>query len=129
MDSEGAARDWVEGWRRAWPARDVDGIASMYSDGAVFSSNPFRAPDTARGYAERAFGEEELVRAWFGEPVVGDHRAAVEYWAILRAHAGEHVTIAGASFLQFASDGRVAAHRDYWTQTDGAHEPPAGWGE
>ncbi len=128
MDTARAARAWVEGWQRAWPSRDVDGVASLYADGAVFSSNPFRAPESARAYAERAFGEEDLVRAWFGHPVTCGERAAVEYWAVLRSPNGEEITIAGASFLSFAPDGRVIEHRDYWTQTNGSHEPPSGWG-
>jgi len=74
----------------------------------------------------RAFGEEDLVQAWFGEPVVSGDRAAVEYWAILRGD--DELTIAGAAFLRFAPDGRVADHRDYWDERAGAQEPPAGWG-
>jgi hypothetical protein len=104
----------------------VDGIAAMYTDDAVYSSHPFRPPETARSYVERAFGEEDLVQAWFGEPVVSDDRAAVEYWAILRAD--EELTIAGAAVLRFDADGRVAEHRDYWDQIAGRREPPAGWG-
>jgi SnoaL-like domain len=126
VGTEAAARRWIEAWRLAWPTRDVDGIAAMYADDAVYSSHPFRPPETARSYVERAFGEEELVQAWFGEPVLSDDRAAVEYWAILRAD--EELTIAGAAFLRFDADGRVIHHRDYWDQVDGRHEPPAGWG-
>jgi len=126
VSTEAAARRWIEGWLRAWPTRDVDGIAAMYTDDAVYSSHPFRPPETARSYVERAFGEEDLVQAWFGEPVVSDDRAAVEYWAILRAD--EELTIAGAAVLRFDADGRVAEHRDYWDQIAGRREPPAGWG-
>jgi hypothetical protein len=104
----------------------VDGIAAMYTDDAVYSSHPFRPPETARSYVERAFGEEDLVQVWFGEPVVSDDRAAVEYWAILRAD--EELTIAGAAVLRFDAAGRVADHRDYWDQIDGRWEPPEGWG-
>jgi SnoaL-like domain len=129
METEAAAHAWVEGWRRGWPRRDVDGIAAVYEDGAVYSSHPFRAAETARSYAERAFGEEDLVRAWFGEPVVSGDRAAVEYWAVLRTQAGDDITIAGAAFLRFGVDGRVTQHRDYWVQTDSSREPPSGWGE
>jgi hypothetical protein len=98
----------------------------MYADDAVYSSHPFREPQTARGYVERAFGEEDVVQAWFGEPVVSGDRAAVEYWAILRAEA--ELTIAGAAFLRFDDDGRVIQHRDYWDQIDGRREPAEGWG-
>jgi hypothetical protein len=98
----------------------------MYAEGAIYSANPFRAPETARSYVERAFGEEELVQAWFGEPVVSGSRAAIEYWAVLR---GDHeVTVAGTSMLRFDTDGRVLDHRDYWVPADEPREPPPGWG-
>ena len=126
MDAAIAARNWIDGWLRAWPTRDVEGIASMYTDDTVYSSHPFRPPDTARGYAERAFGEEDLVQAWFGEPIVSGDRAAIEYWAVLRG--GEELTIAGTAFLHFDAEGRVTDHRDYWTAVDGRREPPQGWG-
>jgi hypothetical protein len=128
MDTEAAVRRWIDAWETAWPTEDVDAIASLYVDGNVYSSHPFRQPETARSYLERAFGEEELVRAWFGEPLVDGSRAAVEYWAVLRSPAGEEVTIAGCAFLRFDDEGRVVGHRDCWDQADGAREPPHGWG-
>ena len=128
MDVAAAARAWVDTWRRAWPREDVEAIASMYAPGAVYSSHPFREPETARSYVERAFGEETLVEAWFGEPVVGGDRAAVEYWAVLRSPGGGELTIAGAAFLHFDADGRVTDHRDYWVQVDGRNTPREGFG-
>jgi ketosteroid isomerase-like protein len=127
MQTEAAARAWVATWLRAWPNRDVEAIAAMYADDARYASHPFRAPETARSYVSRAFGEESFVEAWFGEPVVAGERAAVEYWAILEA-AGAELTIAGAAVLRFDADGRVVEHRDYWDQIDGRREPPPGWG-
>jgi hypothetical protein len=100
----------------------------MYTDEASYGSHPFREAETARSYAERAFGEEDLVDAWFGDPVVDGDRAAVEYWAVLRPPGGDELTIAGAAFLHFDDDGRVVDQRDYWDQEDGRREPPAGWG-
>jgi hypothetical protein len=76
----------------------------MYTDDAVYSSHPFRPPETARSYVERAFGEEDLVQAWFGEPVVSDDRAAVEYWAILRA--AEAITLERALAESASKNGR-----------------------
>src|SRR6266571_7534855 len=122
MDTQAAVRRWIDAWQAAWPTEDVDTIASVYTDGVVYSSHPFRESETARGYVERAFGEEELVQAWFGEPLVDGARAAVEYWAVLRSPADEKLTIAGCAFLRFDEDGRVVDHRDYWDQTDGARE-------
>jgi hypothetical protein len=128
MDTRTAANSWTAAWQEGWPSRDVERIAAVYVDGPVYSSHPFREPDTARGYVERAFGEEDLVEAWFGEPVVDGRRAAVEYWAIL-AEDGRELTLAGAAFLRFERHGRrVTDHRDYWTMEEGPRKPPPGWG-
>jgi ketosteroid isomerase-like protein len=131
MDAESAARAWIEGWSRAWRAKDEEMVASLYADGASFRSLPFRephrGPDGTREYARSAFAEEEDVRCWFGEPFVAGDRATVEYWATL-VEGGKEVTIAGVALLRFASDGRVADQRDYWAMADGRREPPEGWG-
>jgi nuclear transport factor 2 (NTF2) superfamily protein len=127
VDPGTATRAWVEAWEAGWPAKDVERIASRYRPEAPYRSHPFRDVTTAREYVTRAFDEEELVRCWFGEPVIEDERAAVEYWAILRSPDGSHITIAGHSHLRFDEEGLVVEHRDYWTQRGGAVEPPAGW--
>lgn len=132
MDALEAARAWVTGWSRAWPAKDAGAVAALYTEDAVYRSHPFRQPHLgsagAAEYARTAFGEEEAVRIWFGEPVAGDGRAAVEYWAILHPAEGGEVTLAGTSVLRFAADGRVREHREYWSMQEGGREPPPGWG-
>ena len=128
MDTHAAVTEWIRAWQTAWPIEDVEMIASLYRPDAPYRSHPFREPSTARAYVTHAFAEEELIRCWFGEPVTQDDRAAVEYWAILRSPHGSDVTIAGHPHLRFDDEGLVIQHRDYWTQRDGAVEPPAGWG-
>jgi hypothetical protein len=128
MEAEVAARDWIDAWEKGWPARDAELIAARYAAAAPYLSHPFREPTTALEYIRWAFGEEDLVRCWFGEPVVGGDRAAIEYWGILRRPDGSDLTIAGTALLRFGADGLVHDHRDYWTQHEGAIEPPPGWG-
>jgi hypothetical protein len=127
VDAHAAARGWVEAWEAGWPAKDIERIASRYRPDAPYRSHPFRDVSTAREYVTQAFGEEELVRCWFGRPIVEGDRAAVEYWAILRTPDGADLTIAGSAHLRFDEAGLVIDHRDYWDQHDGAIEPP-GWG-
>jgi SnoaL-like domain len=128
VDAAAAARAWIDAWQRGWPAKDAELIAARYDPSASYRSHPFRDPTTALDYIRWAFGEEDLVRCWFGEPVTQDDRAAVEYWAILRGADGSETTVAGTAVLQFDSDGLVRTHRDYWAERGGAAEPPTGWG-
>jgi nuclear transport factor 2 (NTF2) superfamily protein len=128
MDTRAAVTAWVRAWQDGWPNDDVDLISARYRPDAPYRSHPFREPSTARAYVTQAFAEEKLVRCWFGEPVIQDDRAAVEYWAILRSPDGANVTIAGHSHLRFDEHGLVAEHRDYWSQRDGSVEPSLGWG-
>ena len=132
MDTEAAAGAWIEGWKRAWLAEDPDGVAALYADEAVFRTHPFReaqrASRGAREYAVQAFGDETALDVWFGEPVVGGGRAAVEWWAILEADGGRLLTLAGASVLRFGDDGRCVDQRDYWSMEEGRRERPTPWG-
>jgi hypothetical protein len=132
VDTEAAARAWVDAWSRAWPAADPEPLRAVYGDDAVFRSAPFRGPhlgsEGALAYARSAFAEQDdFTDCWFGEPVVAGDRAAVEYWAVL-VENGREVTIAGVAVLRFGPEGRVVAQRDYWALEPGAREPTPGWG-
>lgn len=125
MDADAAARAWVEGWSRAWPAKDADAVGALYADDAVFVSQPFRDPQPPAEYARWAFADEdeELVECRFGEPVVGDDRATVEYWALLRRPDGSEATLAGVAVIRFGADGRAVEQRDYWAIEEGRFPP------
>ena len=123
-DATTAARRWVEGWDRGWRATDPEPIAALYAQEAVFLTHPFRGGATPREYAVQAFADETLVEGpLWAEPLVAGDRAAVEYWAILRARTGEEVTISGVTVLRFAPSGLVVEHRDYWALEEGRFEP------
>ena len=120
-----AARAWVEAWELGWRTHDVEPIVARYATGAVFRSHPFREPEDPRGYVERVLAEEEAEpEVWFGEPIVDDDRASVEYWAIVRYEGREH-TLAGTTLLRFDADGLVVEHRDYWALEPRRLERPA----
>jgi ketosteroid isomerase-like protein len=127
MDTEAAARGWVEGWTRGWTGPDAALIAALYAADAVFVSQPFRAPADPRAYAEWAFTEEDEVECRFGDPRVSGDTAVVEYWAWIRFE-GREQTLGGVALLRFDGDGKVTEQRDYWAMEDGRIDPPAGWG-
>jgi hypothetical protein len=45
MDPETAARCWADTGSRAWPQRDVEAIAALYAETAVYRSPAFRQAD------------------------------------------------------------------------------------
>ena len=125
-----AARRWAETWQRGWNERDVEAIVELYAEDAIFSTEPFRepfiGPAGARRYVAGAFAEEESATARFGEPVVGEGRAAVPWWASL-VENGKPITLAGTSLLRFNDDGLVVEQWDAWNQSDKRRDAPDWW--
>jgi ketosteroid isomerase-like protein len=133
VDAKAAVSRWIDGWASGWREHDSTVIADLYSDEALFVSEPFRQPKRggpgAAEYAEWAFADEEAVELWFAEPLVAADGAAVRYWAIIRERGGRDSTLAGIAYLRFAPDGRVVEQRDYWHMAaDTARPPPDDWG-
>lgn len=130
MDIQAAANRWADTWRRAWPSYDVEAIASLYAEDAVYRALAFREPDRGhtdvRRYLKENFEVEDEVECWFGEPVVFEDRATVEWWATWIENS-ERLTMAGATVLRFRGDGLVTDHRDYWNQVERREKPYPGW--
>lgn len=131
MESTDAARRWSDTWRIGWPARDVESVSALYHPAVTYHSAPFREPfrgrEEVRGYLSRSFGEESEIETWFGDPVVAEGHASVEWWATL-VEDGAETTLAGTSTLIFDDSGLVIEQRDTWNQSDGRLQPPEGWG-
>jgi hypothetical protein len=121
VDAEAAARRWAEIWSRGWPAADVEAIADLYADGAVFYSAPFRDRQAPREYVEWAFAEQAEAECRFGEPLVAGDRAAVDWWGVITSKDGSVESLAGTSLLRFDADGRVVEQRDVWASEPGRH--------
>jgi hypothetical protein len=118
VDTEEAARRWVEAWASGWRALDPEPIVAVYAEDCFFLSQAFREPQTPREYVEWALAEEESAEPWFGEPLVDGDRAAVEWWAFVRED-GRDITLAGTSLLRFRADGQCVEQRDAWAAADG----------
>ena len=124
MDAAAAAAAWVEAWETAWPGGDVEAVAPIYADDAVFYSHPFRDREPARDYVTWAFAEQVSAVCRFGEPIVEGDRAAVDWWAVMTASDGSEESIAGTSLIRFRADGRVVEQRDVWAIEPGVRDLP-----
>ena len=80
MDIDAAARRWVDVWKRAWPAADLESIAALYAPGARFTRCRFASAGPARLRRLRLRRQAEA-ECRFGEPIVSGDRAAVDWWA------------------------------------------------
>jgi len=103
---------------------DVDTIAALYADDAVFYSHPFRRQEAPNEYVEWAFGEQVSAECRLGEPIVEGDRAAVDWWAAITAADGSVEAIAGTSLLRFGGDGLVVEQRDAWASVPERHDLP-----
>ena len=125
-----AAQRWRDTWETAWPRRDIEAIAALYSPACAYRALVFRDPDAGvdgvRRYLREIFAEEEDIVCRFGAPVVHGERAAVEWWASW-IEGGERLTLAGVTVLQFDDAGLVVDHRDYWNEAKGEVPPFPGW--
>jgi SnoaL-like domain len=130
LDTDAAARRWADTWQRGWNEFDVEGIVALYAPDAIVSIEAFRDPSIGpagvRRYLARTFAEEERVEATFAEPVVGDGRAAVSWWATM-VENGAPVTLAGTSMLRFNDEGLVVEQWDAWNQSAGNRKPGVGF--
>jgi hypothetical protein len=121
MNTADAAKRWADEWQRAWREHDSDRVAALYAEGASFRSAPFRDLQDPRAYAEWAFADEDSAEPHFGEPIVSDDRATVEWWTVSTS-GGEVSTLAGVSLLRFDAGGLVVDERDYWHLAPGRKE-------
>jgi hypothetical protein len=130
MNAASAAARWADTWSRAWPERDAEAIAALYSDAVVYRSLAFRGPDLGlagvRRYLGQEFSAEQNIQCRFGEPIASGDRAAVEWWASWTEH-GQEVTFAGVTVLRFDEEGKVVDHRDYDNHVEGREPPYADW--
>ena len=130
MDVESAARAWAETWNRSWPEKDIEAIASLYAEDALYRALVFREPDRGvagvRRYLAENFAVEDDIECWFGEPIAHGDRAAVEWWATW-VENDQRLTLAGVTILRFDHAGQVVDHRDYWNQVERREPPFDGW--
>jgi ketosteroid isomerase-like protein len=130
MDAVSAAARWAKTWSRAWPERDAEAIAALYSDAVLYRSPAFRAPHVGsagvRRYLGRELSVEENIQCWFGDPIVSGDRAAVEWWASW-TEEGKDLTFAGVTVLRFDEHGQVVDQRDYDNHVERREPPYADW--
>lgn len=116
---------------QAWEALDPDLALELFTDDVTYWTSPFEAPHRGRAavseHLQAQMQGRAAIRVWFGEPLQAGGWVAVERWITVE-HLGVPTTIAGASFLRLAADGRCCEVRDYWSEGAARRVPYLGWG-
>lgn len=122
---------WLQGYREAWERLDADAAARLFTEDASYREHPHQAAhagqDGIRAYWERVTATQSDVSVRYGRPISDGPRTAVEWWTVMK-NGGADVTLSGEFLLIFAADGRCQELREYWHFSEGAIEPPPGWG-
>ncbi|MFC4015227.1 nuclear transport factor 2 family protein [Nonomuraea purpurea] len=125
MEVMSAARRWVKVWQKAWPIKDADAIVALQAPDGLHWASPFRpvyeGREGLRRYLQEVFDDEvKPTECRYGEPLIADGHAAVEYWAQSHYTSGP-LAIAGITLLRFNEEGLVAEARDYSFVEPGIH--------
>jgi hypothetical protein len=123
--------EWVDAYRQAWENADPDAAVALFTPDAVYRSHtardPHRGRDGIRAYWSEATSDQGDVDVEFGQPIVAERRAAVEWWATMQV-GGEGLTLPGCLVLRFDEDGLCEELREYWFLESGRRPAPTGWG-
>lgn len=126
-----AVTKWIRTYFKAWLKKDAMGIASLFTEDAVYRSHPFRQANQGRksilDYTLGALDVGEVYEVRFGKPTVEGSKAAVEYWTTMKEKEND-VTLAGCAMLRFAKNGLCRELRDYWALQTGKIQPAPEWG-
>jgi hypothetical protein len=130
MNGESVER-WAEAYRVAWESADSEAAAALFSETGTYRDNIYEEPHEGRvgvaGYWSEVTAAQSNVTVRMGEPFVDGERAVVEFWTTMDVESSP-MTLVGALLLDFDQDGLCRSLREYWTFTEGHHEPPMGWG-
>ena len=98
---------------------NVHRIGEIYTEDIHFidPAHEIRGLDNLRGYFEHLYANVKAIDFDFIDHLVDENRGFVR-WSMKFSHprlnGGQAIIVPGSSFLQFASDGRVCFHQDYF---------------
>ena len=115
---------WLSAYGQAWEAKNPQGFADLFSDGALYYWTPFDAPKKGRTEIAEAFaaavGRQRDID--FGARVLYvNEMLGAAHWscAFTRAGTGRRVRIDGVLGAQFDASGKAVSFREWWHSDEG----------
>ncbi|MDI1302924.1 MAG: nuclear transport factor 2 family protein [bacterium] len=122
--------DTLLDWYQTLGPETVDRINDFYTEDAFFKDpfNEFRSREGIRQTYNHMFETLDNPR-FFIKSTVMEGRQAFAVWSMEFGFRGKTMSIHGCSHFDFAEDGRVQSHRDYWDAAEEFYEklPVLGW--
>ncbi len=121
-------RALIDNFGKGWERGDVEAIASIFTDDAVFLETPFSQPDRGlvaiRAYWKDIPLHQAETKFSSGEIYVAGPWFATEFRCTFRRRrTGEQVDARGAIFCE-TKDGKISEMRMYWHRYAGGREEP-----
>ncbi|MER6946685.1 nuclear transport factor 2 family protein [Nonomuraea sp. NPDC000554] len=112
-----ATSAWIDGYVRAWNSNDPDDIAALFSDDAVYFTEPYSSP---------WHGREEIVSNWLarkdqpGETTFTWHPVSVadDLSVIQGVTTYPDKTFSNLWVIRFGPDGRCREFTEWWMEHD-----------
>ena len=121
-------RALIDSFGKGWERGDVEAIAALFTEDAVFVETPFSPPDTGiaaiRAYWKDIPLHQAETRVSSGEIYAAGPWFATEFRCTFRRRrTGEQVDARGAIFCE-TKDGKISEMRMYWHRYAGGREEP-----
>ena len=106
-------------WYQTLSPNTLSAIGEIYHEQASFRDpfNHVQGVDQIAAIFQHMFDTTESPQFIMGDSQVDGNLAWVD-WQFRCGMMGREVSFEGATRLEFADDGRVIRHRDYWDATD-----------
>lgn len=127
----------VIAWFEGLTPQSLDAIGALYTEDARFKDpfNTLQGTVAIRQVFEHMYETLETPRFQVLDAVAQGDDAFLTWDFVFRLRSGSRpeITVRGATHLQFAADGRVRLHRDYWDAAEELYEklpligPPMRW--
>lgn len=123
--NEDRLRAWLDGYGRAWEARDPDAAAALFGESAEYDETPFDEPFRGRAaireyWRSATSTQRDVSFSYEIQSVASDQ--GIAHWSaeFIRAASGRRVRLDGILVLHFDEDGQCTLLREWWHSSNPA---------
>lgn len=110
---------WLSAYGAAWEGKDDQGVAALFTEGALYQETPYAEPfsgrEGIRDYWVSVTADQDEIDFDFEMLSVSGNRGVAQWSARFRSISGDvPVELNGIFVLEFADADEVSALREWW---------------